>query len=129
MKFNIKNISVYGSYTLLILLIIFSFLYVKQSTYQINKKLDVIKISLENDDWDSSISLFSEFELMHKKELECFSLFSNKNDLHEVLLSIKDISTNMAMKNRDICLSKIEILKFYIEHIYDSQIPKIRNIL
>ena len=86
MKFNIKNISVYGSYTLLILLIIFSFLYVKQSTYQINKKLDVIKISLENDDWDSSISLFSEFELMHKKELECFSLFSNKNDLHEVLL-------------------------------------------
>ena len=67
MKFNIKNISVYGSYTLLILLIIFSFLYVKQSTYQINKKLDVIKISLENDDWDSSISLFSEFELMHKK--------------------------------------------------------------
>lgn len=104
-------------------------MYVKQSTYQINKKLDVIKISLENDDWDSSISLFSEFELMHKKELECFSLFSNKNDLHEVLLSIKDISTNMAMKNRDICLSKIEILKFYIEHIYDSQIPKIRNIL
>ena len=95
MKFNIKNISVYGSYTLLILLIIFSSLYVKQSTYQINKKLDVIKISLENDDWDSSISLFSEFELMHKKELECFSLFSNKNDLHEVLLSIKDISTNM----------------------------------
>lgn len=129
MKFNIKNIAVYGSYTLLILLIIFSFLYIKHSTSQMNKKLDIIKISLENDDWNSSIKLFNEFELMHKKELEYFSLFSNKNDLREALLSIKDISTNMIMENKDICLSKIEILKFYLEHIYDSQIPKIRNIL
>lgn len=129
MKFNIKNIAVYGSYTLLILLIIFSFLYIKHSTSQMNKKLDIIKISLENEDWNSSIKLFNEFELMHKKELEYFSLFSNKNDLREVLLSIKDISTNMIMENKDICLSKIEILKFYLEHIYDSQIPKIRNIL
>lgn len=129
MKFNIKNIAVYGSYTLLILLIIFSFLYIKHSTSQMNKKLDIIKISLENEDWNSSIKLFNEFELMHKKELEYFSLFSNKNDLREALLSIKDISTNMIMENKDICLSKIEILKFYLEHIYDSQIPKIRNIL
>lgn len=129
MKFNIKNIAVYGSYTLLILLIIFSFLYIKHSTSQMNKKLYIIKISLENEDWNSSIKLFNEFELMHKKELEYFSLFSNKNDLREALLSIKDISTNMIMENKDICLSKIEILKFYLEHIYDSQIPKIRNIL
>lgn len=129
MKINLKNIAVYGSYTLVILIIIFSFIYLKQSTSQINKKLDNIKTCIENDDWESSLELFTEFELTHKKNLECFSLFTNKNNLHEVLLSIKNIYINILLKDKYICISNIETLKFHIEHILDSQTPKIKNIL
>ena len=42
---------------------------------------------------------------------------------------ITDIFTNIELKNKELCLNKIENLKFHITNFFQSQVPSIKNIL
>lgn len=129
MKINIKNVTVYGLYILLITSIIFSFFHLKHSISEMNKKLEVITTYVESENWEKSEILFEEFEKLHKHKLERLSFILKHTDINDILLSIVDVSTNIKLKNKDMCMLKLENLKFNLYNMYKSQLPKFENIL
>lgn len=129
MKLNIKNISVYGLYLILLISILILFFNLKFSTNKMIKDLEIITPYIKSENWETSESLFHNFNENYKNKLENFSIVLNHKEINEALLSMTDIFTNIEFKNKELCLNKIENLKFHITNFFKSQIPNIKNIL
>lgn len=129
MKLNIKNISVYGLYSILLVFTLILFFNLKFSTNKMIKDLEIITPYIKNENWETSKLLFHNFNKNYKNKLENFSIILNHKEINEALLSITDIFTNIELKNKELCLNKIENLKFHITNLFQSQVPSIKNIL
>lgn len=129
MKLNIKNISVYGLYLILLVFILILFFNLKFSTNKMIKDLQVITPYIKSENWETSKLLFHNFNENYKNKLENFSIILNHKEINEALLSMTDIFTNIELKNKELCLNKIENLKFHITNFFQSQVPSIKNIL
>lgn len=129
MKLNIKNISVYGLYSILLVFTLILFFNLKFSTNKMIKDLEIITPYIRNENWETSKLLFHNFNKNYKNKLENFSIILNHKEINEALLSITDIFTNIELKNKELCLNKIENLKFHITNFFQSQVPSIKNIL
>lgn len=129
MKLNIKNISVYGLYLILLVFTLILFFNLKFSTNKMIKDLEIITPYIKSENWETSESLFNNFNENYKNKLENFSIILNHKEINEALLSITDIFTNIELKNKELCLNKIENLKFHITNFFQSQVPSIKNIL
>ncbi|HJD00342.1 MAG TPA: DUF4363 family protein [Candidatus Dwaynia gallinarum] len=129
MKLNIKNISVYGLYSILLVFTLILFFNLKFSTNKMIKDLEIITPYIKNENWETSKLLFHNFNENYKNKLENFSIILNHKEINEALLSITDIFTNIELKNKELCLNKIENLKFHITNFFQSQVPSIKNIL
>ena len=129
MKLNIKNISVYGLYSILLVFTLILFFNLKFSTNKMIKDLEIITPYIKSENWETSKLLFHNFNENYKNKLENFSIILNHKEINEALLSITDIFTNIELKNKELCLNKIENLKFHITNFYQSQVPSIKNIL
>ncbi|OAT87155.1 DUF4363 family protein [Candidatus Arthromitus sp. SFB-turkey] len=129
MKLNIKNISVYGLYSILLVFTLILFFNLKFSTNKMIKDLEIITPYIKNENWETSKLLFHNFNKNYKNKLENFSIILNHKEINEALLSITDIFTNIELKNKELCLNKIENLKFHITNFFQSQVPSIKNIL
>lgn len=129
MKLNIKNISVYGLYLILLVFTLILFFNLKFSTNKMIKDLEIITPYIKSENWETSESLFNNFNENYKNKLENFSIILNHKEINEALLSMTDIFTNIELKNKELCLNKIENLKFHITNFFQSQVPSIKNIL
>lgn len=129
MKLNIKNISVYGLYLILLVFTLILFFNLKFSTNKMIKDLQVITPYIKSENWETSKLLFHNFNENYKNKLENFSIILNHKEINEALLSMTDIFTNIELKNKELCLNKIENLKFHITNFFQSQVPSIKNIL
>ena len=129
MKLNIKNISVYGLYSILLVFTLILFFNLKFSTNKMIKDLEIITPYIKSENWETSKLLFHNFNKNYKNKLENFSIILNHKEINEALLSITDIFTNIELKNKELCLNKIENLKFHITNFFQSQVPSIKNIL
>ena len=129
MKLNIKNISVYGLYLMLLVFTLILFFNLKFSTNKMIKDLEIITPYIKCENWETSESLFNNFNENYKNKLENFSIILNHKEINEALLSMTDIFTNIELKNKELCLNKIENLKFHITNFFQSQVPSIKNIL
>lgn len=129
MKLNIKNISVYGLYSILLVFTLILFFNLKFSTNKMIKDLEIITPYIKSENWETSKLLFHNFNENYKNKLENFSIILNHKEINEALLSITDIFTNIELKNKELCLNKIENLKFHITNFFQSQVPSIKNIL
>lgn len=129
MKLNIKNISVYGLYLILLVFILILFFNLKFSTNKMIKDLEIITPYIKSENWETSKLLFHNFNENYKNKLENFSIILNHKEINEALLSMTDIFTNIELKNKELCLNKIENLKFHITNFFQSQVPSIKNIL
>lgn len=129
MKLNIKNISVYGLYSILLVFTLILFFNLKFSTNKMIKDLEIITPYIKSENWETSKLLFHNFNENYKNKLENFSIILNHKEINEALLSITDIFTNIELKNKELCLNKIENLKFHITNLFQSQVPSIKNIL
>ncbi len=129
MKLNIKNISVYGLYLMLLVFTLILFFNLKFSTNKMIKDLEIITPYIKSENWETSESLFNNFNENYKNKLENFSIILNHKEINEALLSMTDIFTNIELKNKELCLNKIENLKFHITNFFQSQVPSIKNIL
>ena len=129
MKLNIKNISVYGLYSILLVFTLILFFNLKFSTNKMIKDLEIITPYIKSENWETSKLLFHNFNDNYKNKLENFSIILNHKEINEALLSITDIFTNIELKNKELCLNKIENLKFHITNFFQSQVPSIKNIL
>ena len=129
MKLNIKNISVYGLYSILLVFTLILFFNLKFSTNKMIKDLEIITPYIKSENWETSKLLFHNFNENYKNKLENFSIILNNKEINEALLSITDIFTNIELKNKELCLNKIENLKFHITNFFQSQVPSIKNIL
>lgn len=126
---TMHNILVYGLYIILLTLVISSFFYLQFYTSSLTKKLDEIVPCIQSEDWEKSENMFSDFETRHRDKFKNLSFIIKHTAVEEVLLSMVDVSANIKLKNKDLSLIKLENLKFQIEHVYESQIPKFQNIL
>src|SRR5699024_1520531 len=129
MKLNIKNISVYGLYSILLVFTLILFFNLNFSTNKMIKDLEIITTYIKSENWETSKLLFHNFNENYKNKLENFSIILNHKEINEALLSITDIFTNIELKNKELCLNKIENLKFHITNFFQSQVPSIKNIL
>ena len=129
MKLNIKNISVYGLYSILLVFTLILFFNLKFSTNKMIKDLEIITPYIKSENWETSKLLFHNFNENYKNKLENFSIILNHKEINEALLSITDIFTNIELKNKELCLNKIENLKFHITNFFQSQVPSIKNTL
>ena len=93
------------------------------------KDLEIITPYIKSENWETSKLLFHNFNENYKNKLENFSIILNHKEINEALLSITDIFTNIELKNKELCLNKIENLKFHITNFFQSQVPSIKNIL
>lgn len=128
-RLNIQNILVYGLYVLLLFIIVSSIFYLRYYTYDLTKKLDDITPYIKSEDWEKSQDMFNNFESIHRNRFKNLSLIINHESIDDVLISMNDLSTNIKFKNKYLSLIKIQKLKSQIHNIYDSQIPKLQNIL
>lgn len=129
MKFNIKGILVYGICLTILVVIIISFFNLKTYTKKMITDLDKIILYIKDENWEISESSFEKFNEDYKDKIENFSMIINKKEVDEALLSMVDVLSNIQLKDKNICLSKIENLKFHILNFYRSQIPNFKNVL
>lgn len=128
MKLNIKNFFVYSVYSTLIICIFTLFFNLKYSTEKMINELDNILPHIRNENWEITKSMFNNFNKDYKPKIENFSFFLNNKEINEALLQLTDIFSSIEIKNKDNCLNKVEILKFYISNFYKSQIPNTKNL-
>lgn len=129
MKFNFKNILVYSTYSILILLLLYSFFSLKSSTKKINKDLETIILSVKDENWELSSTLFHKFKENYSEKIKNFSSIIRHDEINKALLSIIEISTNIELKNKDECLNSLNKLHFLIINFYENQIPNLLNVL
>lgn len=128
MKFNKKTVTVYCLYLVLLSYILILFFNLKSSTQTMLHDLNTITPYLKNENWEISEELFNQFDKNYTKKLENLTIINKDIEIREILLSIVDISTNIDIKNKNLCLNKLENLKFHIINLYKSQIPTLLNI-
>ncbi len=126
---HFQTIVIYGLYILLLIIIVSSFFSLRSYTKNVLNSLNTITPYIETEDWERVNKLFEEFKEKNKNKLKRLSFIVKHTTIDDILLDMVSISLNISLKNKELCMEKLEILKHNIEHLYDSQIPKLQNIL
>lgn len=128
MKRNIKNISVYGIYIIIVIIAISLFFDLKYKTHRMINELNSISPYIENENWETCKTKFTEFNDKYTKKIDHLSFIINHEEINSALAMIEDIFTNIDLQNKVFCLNSLEKLKFRILDFYRSQVPNIINI-
>lgn len=128
MKCNLKEFFTYFIYLLILIFSLSLFFNLKVSTKIMEKDLKNIISHIKNEEWETSQTLFNEFNKNYKNKIEKFSIFLNHKEINDALLCMSNIIVNLEIQNKDLCLNKLSSLLFHIKNFYKSQTPNYKNI-
>lgn len=129
MKVNLKNISVYSVYLILIITITYLFYNLKFSTNEMNEALQVVIKNVNDENWELSFESFENFMKNYENKIKNFASIIRHDEVSKALLHIEEISTKINLKNKEECLFSLSNLNFYINTFYKNQIPNLLNVL
>ncbi len=113
----------------IILFSILSLVSINKSKHYVFDQLDKIEISISNNDFDKAFKQAENLNLYWDKKSKIFSSYIEHDNIEKttehITLLIKSISLNDNINS----ILEIENVKFYINLIYESELPMVGNIL
>ena len=118
---------------IVLLFIIFTSIYIenylKTSTAQLMKYIEISETNINNGDWDSAYKSISELNNKWEKTTDLWALIINHHEIDSIEISLKDTTSFIKSKDKKMALASISSLKHYVGHIPEIEKASLKNIL
>lgn len=119
-------------FTIVILLAGGSFIshkYIQTTTLSLASQLETVEQSISSQDWKNARTELDTTNERWDKNKAWWTILLNHKEIDTIDLGMKRLEKYMSTENKSLSLGEVSVLKLLFDHIADSDLLNLRNIL